>query len=103
MVAIIRAAASRHGLDPDGWLAVGRCESGLNPSASNGPNKGLFQQNVVYWYDRVVDGRLVVGRARHYGYPGASIFDPVANANVSAAMWADGYEKHWSCRGAYRA
>ena len=33
-------------------LDVARCESGLNPDATGGPNQGLWQFNVNYWPKR---------------------------------------------------
>ena len=33
-------------------LDVARCESGLNPDATGGPNQGLWQFNVNYWPQR---------------------------------------------------
>lgn len=48
---------------------------------------GLYQHLSGYW----------PARAEKYGYAGASVFDPVANANVTMAMWADGAKNLWEC------
>lgn len=50
---------------------------------------GLLQHLSNYW----------PARAAKYGYAGASVFDPVANANVSAAMFAEGNQNLWQCKG----
>ncbi len=72
-------------------VRVMMCESGGNPSARNGSSSasGLFQQLATYW----------PGRAATYGMAGRSVFDPWANAVVSAGMVRDtGGWSHWSCR-----
>jgi soluble lytic murein transglycosylase-like protein len=90
---IIRDAAVKHGLDPNWFVNLARCESGLNPNAinygyyENGNPSGLFQHISGYW----------AGRASAHGYPGASVFDPVANANVTASMWKTGSHL-WECQ-----
>lgn len=79
-----------------GWrggeaVRVMMCESGGNPSARNPSSSasGLFQQLARYW----------PGRAATYGLAGRSVFDPWANAVVSAGMVRDtGGWSHWSCR-----
>ena len=91
--AMIRTAFDRQGV---GWrgseaVSVATCESGLRPTALNAGSgaSGLFQQLARYW----------PGRAAAYGFPGASPFDPWANAMVSAGMVRDtGGWGHWSCR-----
>ena len=47
---------------------------------------GLFQHSSNYW----------AGRAAHAGYPGASVFDPLANARVTALMVAQDIEANWA-------
>jgi hypothetical protein len=90
---IIRDAATKHGLNPDWFVNLARCESGINPSAvntgyyENGHPSGLFQHISGYW----------PARAAAHGYAGASVFDPVANANVTAAMWSGGSHL-WECQ-----
>jgi hypothetical protein len=77
-------------------LRIARCESSFNPLARNphytvpgyGNPVGLFQHVEGYW----------PARAAKYGYPGASVFDPVANANVTAAMMANEGTSAWECK-----
>ena len=79
------------GLDGNAAVRVARCESGLNPSAKNSSSSasGIFQQLATYW----------PGRAARWGMAGRSVFDPYANAVVSAGMVAgDGGWRQWSCR-----
>lgn len=74
----------------DGYAAVrvGRCESGLNPTATNGSFDGLFQQMRSAW----------ASRSSSAGYGGRSIYDPVANIGVSRAMVAGSGWSAWECR-----
>ena len=46
-----------------------------------------FQHISGYW----------TARAKAYGYEGTSVFDAYANANVTAAMFADGKSNLWEC------
>lgn len=93
---IIIDAANKHGIDPNYALRIARCESSLNPGAVNynyaeiaGHHpSGLYQHLSNYW----------PARAAKYGYAGASVFDPTANANVTMAMWRDGAMGLWECR-----
>lgn len=90
---IITQAAIKNGLDPNWFWNLAGCESTWNPGAvnysynENGHPSGLYQHISGYW----------PGRAAQHGYPGASVFDPVANANVTAAMWASGSHL-WDCQ-----
>lgn len=90
---IIVDAANRYGVDPNRALRIAKCESGFNPNAvnygynENGNPSGLYQHISGYW----------AGRAAKYGYAGASVFDPAANANVTMAMWRDGQAGLWEC------
>lgn len=91
--ALVHRAFTRMGV---GWrsgeaVRVMMCESGGNPAARNPSSSasGLFQQLARYW----------PGRAAAYGMGGRSVFDPWANAVVSAGMVRDtGGWSHWSCR-----
>lgn len=91
---IIRTAANKYGIGEDYFVQIARCESTLNPLAvnynyyENGHPSGLFQHISGYW----------PSRAEKYGYAGASVFDPVANANVTAQMFRDGHQGLWECR-----
>lgn len=87
---IIRDAAARWGADPNQLLRVARCESGLNPNAYNGlyGASGIFQFLPSTW----------AANAPRAGYAGASVFDPVANANTAAMMFARGQAGQWVCK-----
>lgn len=102
---IIIAAANKYGIDPNYALKIAKCESTYTPSSVNynywvdaqGTEygtvggkyhpSGLFQHVTLYW----------PARAAKYGYAGASVFDPVANANVTMGMWRDGSKGLWEC------
>ena len=87
---IIRTAAAAWGADPNQLLRVAWCESRYNPNVVNARSgaAGLFQFMPTTWAANSV-------RA---GYAGASVFDPVANANVAAYMFAHGQAGQWSCK-----
>jgi len=87
---IIRAAAARWGADESQLLRVAYCESRYNPNAFNASSgaSGLFQFLATTWAANSV-------RA---GYAGASVFDPVANANTAAYMFANGQARQWQCK-----
>lgn len=90
---IVRQAARKYGVDENYLVHIANCESTMNPNAQNtsyydnGHPSGLFQHISGYW----------PARATKYGYAGASVFDPVANANVTAAMFRDGHSNLWEC------
>ncbi|HUH57434.1 MAG TPA: transglycosylase SLT domain-containing protein [Pseudomonadales bacterium] len=92
---IITDAANKYGIDPNYAIQIARCESTLNKNAVNynyaeipGHHpSGLYQHLTNYW----------PARAAKYGYAGASVFDPVANANVTMGMWRDGAKGLWEC------
>ncbi len=87
---IIKAAATHWGADPDQLLRVAYCESRYDPLAYNPAHgdSGLFQFIPRTW---------AVNSVRA-GYEGASVFDPVANANVAAWMFAHAQAWQWSCK-----
>jgi len=87
---IIRAAAAAWGADPNQLLRVAWCESRYNPNVVNARSgaAGLFQFMPATWAANSV-------RA---GYAGASVFDPVANANTAAFMFRNGQAWQWSCK-----
>jgi len=87
---IIRAAAAAWGADPNQLLRVAWCESRYNPNVVNARSgaSGLFQFMPATWAANSV-------RA---GYAGASVFDPVASANVAAYMFAHGQAGQWTCK-----
>jgi soluble lytic murein transglycosylase-like protein len=86
LIAIIYDAADRYGQPREDMLRVARCESDLVPTAVNGPggSYGLFQFKPPTWL----------------GTPFAEydIFDPRANANAAAWMWAQGRRREWVCQ-----
>ncbi len=90
MQAIITDAAARWGADPDQLLRVAYCESHYNPSAYNASSgaSGLFQFLASTW----------AANSARAGYGGASVFDPVANANTAAYMFAHQQARQWSCK-----
>lgn len=91
---IVRQAARKYNISEDYFVKIAMCESTMNPNAvnrnyyDNGHPSGLFQHISGYWH----------ARAAKYGYKGASVFDPVANANVTAAMFKDGLQHLWECK-----
>lgn len=92
---IVRQAAHKYGVDENYLVKIARCESGLNPNAvnhgynENGYPSGLFQHLSGYF----------PARAAKYGYAGGDVLDPVVNANVTAAMFRDGLQHLWECKG----
>ncbi|MEK6208385.1 MAG: G5 domain-containing protein [Chloroflexota bacterium] len=87
--AIIREAAAAHGADPEQLVRVAYCESRFNPGAYNASGAaGLFQFMPGTWAANSVRS----------GYAGASVYDPVASANVAAWMFARGQAYQWVCR-----
>jgi hypothetical protein len=88
--AIIRAAAVTWDADADQLLRVAWCESRYNPSAYNASSgtSGLFQFKPRTW----------AANSARAGYEGASVFDPVANANVAAYMFANLQSGQWACK-----
>lgn len=77
-------------------MSIARCESNFNANAvnynysENGRDypSGIFQHLGNYW----------AARAAKYGHEGASVFDPVANAEVTAQMFRDGLSGLWACK-----
>ena len=87
--AIIREAAAAQGANADQLVRVAYCESRFNPGAYNASGAaGLFQFMPGTWAANSV-------RA---GYAGASVYDPVAAANVAAWMFVRGQAYQWVCR-----
>lgn len=85
---VVRLAARDAGIDEGTFVRIARCESGFTPTAHNPSGaSGLLQQMARYWD----------GRAELYGFAGADVFDPVANAFVSARMARDQGFGPWEC------
>jgi len=87
---VIRAAAVTWDADVDQLLRIAWCESRYNPAAYNASSgaSGLFQ---------FISGTWAINSVRA-GYGGASVFDPVANANTAAMMFASGQARQWACK-----
>ena len=91
---IVRQASRKWGVNEETMVRIARCESNFNPNAinynyyENGNPTGLYQHISGYW----------AKRASNYGYSGASVFDPVAQANVTAQMFRDGLGHLWACK-----
>lgn len=85
---LITMYAERYGIDVQEALDVAWCESKHDPGASNACCHGVYSQHEDFWD----------GRAAHYGYPGASPYDPIANIDVSLQMRRDvgSWHPHWS-------
>ena len=90
VAAIIRSAAAQWGADPDQMLRVAYCESHYNPYAVNASSgaSGLFQFLPSTW----------AYQSPRSGYAGASPFDPIANANTAAMMFANQQSRQWVCK-----
>jgi soluble lytic murein transglycosylase-like protein len=80
IVEIIEAAAARHGVDGAYLVSVAECESGLDPQAYNSAGyHGLFQFDESTWSS----------------YGDGSIWDPAAQADAAAELFADGQSSRW--------
>lgn len=88
---IVIEAAHIFKISPECHLARARRESGLNPNAINGTHKGIFQQKQKYWLGRVREYNANVAEEHRVS---ENIWDPVANARVSARMV--GLPKGWT-------
>ena len=89
---IIRQAAAKYGINEEHFVKIAMCESTMNANAvnynyyENGHPSGLYQHLSGYY----------PARALKYGYS-TDVFDPYSNANVTAAMFADGLSYLWEC------
>lgn len=90
---IVRNAARKYGISEDYFVSIAMCESTMNPNAinynyyENGNPSGLFQHISGYY----------PARAEKYGYS-TDVFDAYSNANVTAAMFKDGFGYLWECK-----
>jgi hypothetical protein len=80
--------AAYYGVNAQVLLAVGQCESGLQPY---GPDGRSGEMGPFQFHPRGI------WRQTPYAWMGYSPRDP--QANVAAAAWAfsRGYQSHWSC------
>lgn len=90
---IVRDAAAKYNLNGDRLVEMASCESSLKADNvnysyyENGYPSGLFQHISGYY----------PARALKYGYS-TDVLNPYSNANVTAAMLADGLSYLWSCK-----
>ncbi|MCC6312400.1 MAG: SH3 domain-containing protein [Thermomicrobiales bacterium] len=86
LIAIVEAAAGKFGQNPGDMVRVARCESDMIPTAVNasGGSYGLFQFKPQTW-----------ARTPYAEY---DIFDPRANAEAAAWLWAQGGKGEWVCQ-----
>ena len=91
---IIRAAALRHGVDPDVMVRVARCESGptidVNAIGDGGLALGPFQFHAESW--------MFLVRASGLPYTLREIGHVEAQAEVASWAFANGYASWWTCR-----
>lgn len=86
IIQLIYNAAAEYGQNGDDMLRVARCESVLDPNAVNQSSNasGLFQFLPSTWATTP--------------YADQDIFDPEANADAAAWMWANGRRNEWVCQ-----
>ncbi|MCO5218224.1 MAG: SH3 domain-containing protein [Thermomicrobiales bacterium] len=86
LIQIIYAAADKYGQPRADMLRVAQCESVLDPNIVNRSSgaSGLFQ--------------FMPGTWKTTPYASQDIFDPVANAEAAAWMWANGRRNEWVCQ-----
>jgi hypothetical protein len=86
IIEIIYEAADNYGQPREDMLRVARCESGLDPTLVGGGGAwhGLFQ--------------FVPSTFAKTPYAQYDIYDPWANANAAAWMWAEGQRSAWVCQ-----
>lgn len=80
---MIRKAFEMHGATPaqqSDAVTIARCESGLQPTARNGPNYGLMQINVA--------SNAQGPRITSLGLTPEAMFNPWWNAWTGANLWA---------------
>ena len=90
---IVRDAANKYGLDQERFVALIMCESTMNPNAVN---KNYYENGYPSGLAQHISG-YYPARALKYGYS-TDVFDPYSNANVTAAMIADGLAHLWACK-----
>ena len=92
VVAVIRAAALRHGRDPDEMVRVAMCESSLRPLAIGRDQElGIFQIKPTTWE--------FLARVSGLGYSIERIFDVEAQSEMASWAFANRYGGWWTCRG----
>lgn len=82
----IRCVARAYGMAPGPFLAVAKCESGMNPKNDSNPiYKGLYQYHPGTW----------ANASALYGHKGASIFDGFSQIHVTVQSVRDGGWGPW--------
>lgn len=94
---MVRAAASKHGVNPDYLVRVAMCESTMNPNAQNknyfaggSHPTGLFQYLMETW-------NRISSRSPYGQQPWSEVTNPWINAHVTAWAFANGYSGEWEC------
>jgi hypothetical protein len=72
-------------------LAIGRCESGLNPRASDGAHFGLFQ------FDPSTFRSAAVLMQRDTGIVARSYWNPLDASYTAGYLFATGHSPSWGC------
>lgn len=97
MESIVRAAAVKHGVNPDYLVRVARCESTMNPNAVNrnyfaggSHPTGLFQYLKETW-------NRISSRSPYGQQPWSAVTNGHINAHVTAWAFANGYSGEWEC------
>ena len=84
---IILSKAEEQNINPDLFLKIAKCESGLNPNAKNKNSSasGLFQFLKSTWNKTITELKQ----------PNWDIFNPVHNAEAAAYLMSKDGTKHW--------
>lgn len=85
---VIRQKCAIYGCNSQQVIRIMYCESSGNKYAQNVRYFGLFQHDQHQW----------AFRTARYGVPGASIFDPYAQIQVTTRMFAEGQSAAWECK-----
>lgn len=93
VVKAIYSSALIFGVPYRSLLKVGRCESSLNPHASNGSHFGLFQFAPDTFRRALVQMRAQTGVIAH------SYWQPLDASYVAGYLFAAGESRSWTCEG----
>lgn len=72
-------------------LKIGKCESSLNPRASNGTHFGLFQ------FARDTFKRAIVLMKTDTGISARSVWSPLDSSYAAGYLFATGHSPAWTC------
>ena len=85
---VARRIAAKYDIDPDDFVAVLKCESGLNPKAINKNANGTTDFGICqfndYWYKDVIS-------------PYDALNNPELALDTMAGAWKAGRAKDWIC------